>query len=83
MAPSIKQRLLSDTDLLNQLAGITGVGWTISIVGYLSAAIGYGTVYITRLVTDPQSLLYLGSVLFVTTFGLDRLREAQSNEKRK
>jgi len=65
----------ADEDTLEQVAGITGVGWTASLIGYLTAAIGYGN----TLVTDPRSLLYLGGVLFVATFGLDRLREMRSS----
>lgn len=82
MISSIKQRLVSDSNVLDQLAGITGIGWTVSILGYVSAAIGYGTVFISRLVTDPQSLLYLGGVLFMTTLGLDRLRDRRSKSER-
>jgi len=49
------------------------------MLGFLSAMLGYGNGLITRLVADPQSLLYLGVVLFVTTLGLDRLNDALSN----
>lgn len=78
---SLKQKLVSDDDFLHQLGGITGLGWTVSLLGYLSTVIGYGNSLITRLVADPQSLLYLGGVLFVTTFGIDRLQNSILNEE--
>lgn len=67
-------------DVLRQAAGITGVGWTASLLGYLGAVSGVGNHLVARIVlVDPQSLLYLGSVLFVATFGLDRLRKTRSD----
>ncbi|MUV88046.1 hypothetical protein GJ631_16160 [Natronomonas sp. CBA1123] len=71
----------SDRDGLDQLAGITGLGWTASIIGYLGTAIGIGNTLVAR-VADPQSLLYLGAVLFAATFGLDRLRDKRSSGER-
>ncbi|WP_247009157.1 hypothetical protein [Halorientalis litorea] len=68
---SVKQKLEANQDVLDQVAGFTGLGWTASVLGYLTIVIGYGN----TLVTSPQSLLYLGGILFVTTFGLDRLEE--------
>lgn len=68
----------SDSDGLDQLAGITGLGWTASMLGYLGTAIGIGNSFVARVV-DPQSLLYLGALLFAATFGLDRLRDKRSN----
>lgn len=73
--------LIQDRDALNQLAGITGIGWTASILGYLATMIGYGSALLSRLVVDPQSLLYLGGALFVATFGLDRLRNAAADDE--
>lgn len=70
--------LASDADRLEQLAGVTGLGWTGSVLSYLVLMIGYGNGYVSRLIVDPQSLLYLGGVLFVTTLGLDRLRDRVS-----
>lgn len=70
---SLKKSLESDKDLLNQLTGLTGLGWTTSILGYLSTVIGYGNSLVIR-IADPQSLLYLGAGFFVATLGLDRLR---------
>ena len=64
----------TDKDLLNQLTGLTGLGWTASVLGYLSSVIGYGNGVIGRLVAEPQSLLYVGGSLFVITLGLDRLQ---------
>ncbi|WP_241662523.1 hypothetical protein [Halorubrum depositum] len=63
----------TDKDLLNQLTGLTGLGWTASVLGYLSTVIGYGNGLISRLVAEPQSLLYVGGSFFVLTLGLDRL----------
>lgn len=70
-----KRRLEANEDTLDQIAGITGLGWTASLLGYLSAAIGFGN----ALVGSPHSLLYLGGVLFVATLGLDRLKNTLSN----
>lgn len=64
-----------DTDRLDQLAGVTGLGWTASWLGYLGFAVGYGNGLVSRLVTTPQSLLYVGLVCFLATLGLDRLAE--------
>lgn len=64
----------TDKDLLNQLTGLTGLGWTTSVLGYLSTVIGYGNGLISRLVAEPQSLLYVGGGFFVLTLGLDRFR---------
>lgn len=63
----------TDGDLLDQLAGVTGLGWTASLLGYLSLAVGYGNGLMSRLVADPQSLLYVGVACFLATLGLDRL----------
>lgn len=68
---SLKEKITSDEKTLNQLAGITGIGWTTSILGFVSTIIGYGS----ALVANPYSLLYLGSAFFVATVGLDRLRK--------
>lgn len=67
-------------DRLNQLAGLTGLGWTTSILGFLSTVVGYGNGIVSRLVTEPQSLLYLGGVFFLATLGLDRLVNRQTEE---
>lgn len=68
------QNLRPNTDVLDRIAVLTGLGWTASILGYIATVIGYGTVLATRL-AHPQSLLYLGGVLFAATFGLDRLQD--------
>lgn len=84
---SLKRRLVSggeqqapgseqsgpDRSVLDQLAGITGIGWTASALGFLSTVVGHGNSVVTRLVAEPQSLLYIGGVFFLATFGLDRL----------
>jgi hypothetical protein len=69
-----------EKDLLDQLAGLTGFGWTASILGFLSTVLGYGNGIVSRLVTDPQSLLYLGVVFFLVTLGLDRLAKPLQEE---
>lgn len=79
---SLKSRFVSDVDVLDQIAGLTGLGWTAALLGYLASAIGSGNSLLTRLVVDPQSLLYVGGVLLVTTFGLDRLRDVLSKAER-
>lgn len=65
----------SETDLVDQIAGITGLAWTGSLLGYLITVIGYGNSVISRLVVEPRSLLYVGTILFAVTLGLDRLQE--------
>lgn len=78
---SLKQKLVSDGDFRYQLGGTTSLGWTVSLLGYLSTVIGYGNGLITRLVAESQSLSSLGGVLFVPTFGLDRLQNSILNEE--
>ncbi|WP_415379522.1 hypothetical protein [Halosimplex sp. TS25] len=73
-----KPTLPTDTTA-EQLAGITGLGWTTSTLGFLSTVLGYGNSIVGRLVTDPQSLLYVGSVCFLATLGLDRLAKLPGN----
>ncbi len=70
-----------DKDLLNQLTGLTGLGWTASVLGYLSTVIGYGNGLISRLATEPQSLLYVGGSFFLLTIGLDRLQNRTATER--
>ena len=82
MISAILRWLRSDVNTLDQLAGITGVGWTVSILGYVSVMLGHEVVIVSRFVTDPQPLLYLGGALFLATFGLDRLRDRCSNNGR-
>jgi len=67
-----------EADTAEQLAGFTGLGWTTSILGYLGTVLGYGNGLVTRLVAEPQALLYLGLVLLATTLGLDRLVDTDS-----
>lgn len=64
-----------DGETLHQLGGVTGIGWTASVLGYASSVIGLGSGYLTRLVSDPQSFLYAGGVLFLATLGLDQLAD--------
>ncbi|MXR41581.1 hypothetical protein GRX01_09550 [Halobaculum sp. WSA2] len=74
---SLKQIARSEGDAIDQVAGITGFGWTASLLGYLGTLIGYSN----SLITNPQTLLYVGSVFFVTTLGLDRLRSSRSDDE--
>ena len=77
----LEQISVGDYGVLDQLAGITGLGWTVSILGYLGSVIGFSNSLLTRLVVEPQSLLYLGGALFVATFGLDRLRDRLTSDE--
>lgn len=70
-----------DKDLLNQLSGFTGMGWTASVLGYLSTVMGYGNGLVSRLVAEPQSLLYVGGSFFLLTLGLDRLQSRAVGER--
>lgn len=70
-----------DTDLTDQLAGVAGVGWTTSTLGFLGTALGYGNSLVSRLVTDPRSLLYVGVVCFLATLGLDRVAGRRSDSE--
>lgn len=64
-----------DAETLYRLGGVTGVGWTASVLGYASTVVGYGGGYLTRVINDPQSFLYAGGVLFLATLGLDHLAQ--------
>lgn len=59
---------------LYQLAGVTGLGWTVSVLAYLTTLLGHGNAIVARLVGSPRALLYLGGGLLVATLGLDRLQ---------
>ena len=65
-----------DDETLYKLAGLTGVGWTASLLGFLGTMIGYGNGIVSRLLIGPRSLLYVGVALFLTTLGLDRLAKS-------
>jgi len=84
MITTMSRRIIGDTDedLLNQLTGLTGIGWTTSILGYLSTVIGYGNGLISRIVAEPQSLLYVGGSFFLLTLGLERLQSKLVAERR-
>ncbi|QLH80748.1 hypothetical protein [Halosimplex pelagicum] len=73
-----------DTDLAEQLAGLAGLGWTTSTLGFLGTVLGYGNSVVSRLVTEPSSLLYVGAVCFLATLGLDRIanRATEGDEER-
>lgn len=67
-------------EVLHKLGGVTGLGWTASLLGYLSTVLGYGNGVVARVVTNPQSLLYAGVVLFLVTLGLDRLVQSGTDD---
>jgi hypothetical protein len=62
-----------DDSAIERLAGVTGLGWTTSTLGFVGTVLGYGNSVVGRFVADPQSLLYVGVVCFLATLGLDRL----------
>ena len=53
-----------DRETLSQFGGVTGLGWTTSVLGYASSVIGTGSGSVTRLTTGPQSFLYAGACCF-------------------
>jgi hypothetical protein len=65
---------------LNQLAGIAGLGWTASFLGFLMSVVRSGNTLVARFGADPRSLLYLGIVCFLVTMVLDRVANAAENE---
>lgn len=77
---ALRGKIPMDGETLHQLAGFTGFGWSMSVLGYLSTLLGYGNSVLGRLAADPQSFLYLGAVFFLATLGLDRLVEEESDE---
>ena len=70
-----------DGETLYQLAGITGFGWTMSVLGFFGTVLGYGNSLLSRLVMDPYSFLYVGVVLFLATLGLDHFATEPSDEE--
>ena len=68
-------------DNLHRLGGVTGLGWTTSILGYLTTYFGVGSTYATRLFTDPHSFLYAGGLFFLATLGIDRLARSNTDEE--
>ena len=70
---NLLKRSSPDSDTFDQLAGLTGFGWATSVIAFLATVFGYGTAFLSRFITEPQSLLYVGAVFFVATLGLDRL----------
>ncbi len=77
--PVDRDALSPDRDALDQLAGVTGLGWTASVLGFATTLVGYGNELVLRLVTDPVSLLYAGGLLFLATLSLDRLAGMDEN----
>ena len=76
-----KSKTMSNNETLSQLAGITGLGWTASLFGFISTMIGYGSNFVPRLIAGPQSFLYLGAVFFLATLGLDRLNDRRADDR--
>jgi len=70
------QLSVTDTDALDRLAVFTGLGWTTSMLGYLTTAVGHAT--LPGPVADPRLLLSVGVVLLMATLGLDRLQNRLS-----
>lgn len=68
-----RDALSVNRDVIDQLAGLTGLGWTASALGFAATLVGYGNSVVLRFVTDPTSLLYAGALLFLATLGLDHL----------
>ena len=60
-------------NVLHQLGALTGLGWTTSLLGYVSVLVGYAP----RLVTEPHTLLYASLALFLATLGIDRAAESE------
>lgn len=76
---SLKEVDVSARGTLDQLAGLTGLGWTTSMLSFLTTVIHSGNSPVGRLVPDSQLLLYLGVAFFVTTLLLDRLIARRSS----
>lgn len=70
----LKPGRLSDEAFLHELAGITGVGWTGSMLGFLGSMIWYGDGLGASLPPGSRVLFYLAVACFVATVGLDALR---------
>lgn len=77
---ALKSIPYADRETLDQVAGFTGVGWTASLLGYLAPIVGYGNGLVSRVVADPQSLLYVGGLCFLATLGLDRIANPSDDE---
>ena len=70
----LKPSALSDEQFLHELAGITGLGWTVSTLGFIGSLIWYGDVPGGSDPLESRALLYVGICCFVATVGLDALR---------
>ncbi|AGN02287.1 hypothetical protein L593_11720 [Salinarchaeum sp. Harcht-Bsk1] len=70
----LKPEILSDEQFLHELAGITGLGWTASTLGFIGSLIWYGDAPGGSHPLESRVLLYLGICCFVATIGLDALR---------
>ncbi|MFC7027731.1 hypothetical protein ACFQJ5_09295 [Halomicroarcula sp. GCM10025324] len=67
-----------DSRSLDQLAALTGLGWTSSLCGYLVLWLGYGPGVLERALVESEVLLYVGVGFFLATLGLDRIARAWS-----
>jgi len=72
----LKPAILSNEQFLHELAGLTGLGWTASMLGFLGSLIWYGNDVRPALPIGPRTLLGLGICFFLATQLLDRLRMA-------
>lgn len=72
--------MTGDGPLLHRVGGVLGVGWTTTLLGYVSSVLGYSTELVARVGADPSSLLYAGVVLLLATLGLDRFAQRDSGD---
>mgnify|MGYP000580871393 CR=1 FL=1 len=70
----LSPRTLADEELLHELAGITGVGWTASSLGFIGSLLWYGDGIGASHSLATRALLYLAIASFLATLGLDALR---------
>lgn len=69
-------------ETIDQVAGITGIGWTTSLLVFLTTAIGYSNSLISRFMSDSRVFLYAGVVFFLMTLGLDRVANRLPDDDR-
>lgn len=70
---------LSDDAVLHELAGITGVGWTASSLGFIGSLVWYGNAPGPSQPLGSWVLLAVAIGCFVTTVGLDAFRSVISD----
>lgn len=69
-------------ETIDQMAGIAGVGWTTSLLAFLTTVIGYSNSVISRFMSDSRIFLYAGVVFFLMTLGLDRVANRLPDDER-